>query len=134
MGNILPNQAPLPDWGIGLDCTLKCQSYLNQLSRTLNFHIRNLNRIRRFLNFDICHNAVRALILSKLDYCSYLLNGLTQKKISRLQRIQNRCARRIFKRPKLTHTTPLLHDLHWIPFLNVSNSEPLFMSLSVLTI
>ena len=29
--------------------------------------------------FDACRNAVRILILSKLDYCSCLLNGLTQK-------------------------------------------------------
>ena len=79
------------------------------------FHIRNLNRIRRFLDFDACHNAVRALILSKLDYCSCLLNGLTQKNITHLQRIQNRCAKLIFKRPKLTHASPLLHDLHWLP-------------------
>ena len=74
-----------------------------------------MNRIRRFLDFDACHNAVRALILSKLDYCSCLLNGLTQKNITRLQRIQKRCAKLIFKRPKLTHASPLLHDLHWLP-------------------
>ena len=49
------------------------------------FHIRKLNRIGQFLDFDACHNAVRALILSKLDYCSCLLNGLTQK--TRLHRI-----------------------------------------------
>ena len=62
-----------------------------------------------FLDFDACHNAVRALFLSKLDYCSCLLNGLTQKNITRLQRIQNRCAKLIFKRPKLTHAS------HWLP-------------------
>ena len=72
--------------------TMKMDDHVNQLSRSLNFHIHNLNRIRRFLDFDACHNAVRALILSKLDYCSCLLNGLTQKNITCLQRIQNRCA------------------------------------------
>ena len=94
---------------------MKTDDHVNQLSRILNFHIRNLNRIRRFLDFDAFHYAVRALILSKLDYCSCLLNGLTQKNITRLQRIQNRCAKLIFKRPKLTHASPLLHDLHWLP-------------------
>lgn len=89
--------------------------HVTQLSRSLNFQIRNLNRIRRFLDFNACHNAVRALILSKLDYCSCLLNGLSQKNISRLQRIQNRCARLIFKKPKLTHASPLLKELHWLP-------------------
>ena len=57
---------------------------------------------------------VRTLILSKLDYCSCLLNGLTRKNITRLQRIENGCAKLIFKRPKLTHASPLLHNLHWL--------------------
>ena len=50
-------------------------------------------------------------------YCSYLLNGLTQKKkISRLQRIQNRCAELIFERPKLTRAWHLC-SITFIGFL-----------------
>ena len=72
-------------------------------------------------------NDTTKTILSKLDYCSCLLNGLTQKNITRLRRIQSRYAKLIFKRPKLTHVFPLLHVLHWLLVLNVSNSTPLFM-------
>ena len=73
------------------------------------------NGVRRFLDFNSCHNAVRSLILSKLDYCGALLNGIFHKDITRLQRIQNRCARLIFKKPKRTHSSPLLQELHWLP-------------------
>ena len=52
--------------GTVFDHTIKMDDHVNQLLRSLNFHIRNLNRIRRFLDFDACHNAVRALILSEL--------------------------------------------------------------------
>ena len=107
-------------------------SKLMDLSRSLNFHISNLNRIRRFLDFDACHSAVRALILSKLDYFSRLLNGLTQKNITRLQRIQNRCAKLIFKRTKLLAMLLLCHVCSTtfmdFLFLNASNSAPLLMS------
>ena len=48
-------------------------------------------------------------------YCLLLLNGISHKDITRLQRIQNRCARLIFKKPKRTHSSPLLKELHWLP-------------------
>ena len=101
--------------GAVFDHDMKMSDHITQLCRSLNYQIRNLNRIRRFLDFDACNNAIRSLIISKLDYCSALLNGLSQKNIGRLQRIQNRCARLIFKKPKLTHTSPLLAELHWLP-------------------
>ena len=43
------------------------------------------------------------------------MNGISQKNLTRLQRIQNRCALLIFKKPKRTHSSPLLRDLHWLP-------------------
>ena len=61
------------------------------------------------------------------------------KNISRLQKIQNRCVRLIFKNPKITHASPLLHDLHWLPvshcikfrtlvhvFKHLSNLSPVY--------
>ena len=45
----------------------------------LTFISATWTELRRSLDFDACHNAARALILSKLDYCSWFLNGLTQK-------------------------------------------------------
>ena len=101
--------------GVVFDCHMKMGDHVTQLSRSLNFQIRNLNRIRRFLDFNTTHSAVRALILSRLDYCCALFNGVSQKNLTRLQRIQNRCARLIFKKPKRTHSSPLLKDLHWLP-------------------
>ena len=101
--------------GAVFDCQMKMSDHVTQLSRSLNFQIRNLNRIRRFLDFNSCHNAIRSLILSRLDYCNALLNGISQKDLSRLQRIQNRCARLVFRKPKFTHSNPLLKELHWLP-------------------
>lgn len=89
--------------------------YITHLSRSLNWQIRNLWKIRRFLSVDACSNAVRALVLSRMDYCSSLLNGISLKNLTRLQRLQNKCARLIFREPKYTHTSPLLHRLHWLP-------------------
>jgi len=101
--------------GVTFDYALNMSAHITTLSCSLNWQIRNLNRIRRFLTFDACHNAVRALILSRLDYCSSLFNGITKKNVNRLQRLQNKCARLIFQKPKRTHTSPLIRKLHWLP-------------------
>ena len=101
--------------GVIFDHDMKMSSYVAHLSKTLNWQIGNIWRIRRFLSFDACTNAVRTLVLSKIDYCSSLLNGMSQKNLTRLQLLQNKCARLIFREPKYTHTSPLLHSLHWLP-------------------
>ena len=111
-------------------------NHVTQLSRSLNFQIRNLNRTRRFLDFNSCYNAVRSLILSKLDYCGALLNGISHKDITRLQRIQNRCARLIFKKKKknkCTHSSLLKELHHGCQWPNVFNSAPLFIPSSLWT-
>ena len=101
--------------GAVFDSHMKMSNHITHLSCSLKFQIRNLNRIRRLLDFNSCHNAVRSFILSKLDYCGALLNGISQKDITHLQIIQNGCARLIFKTPKHTHSFPLLKELHWLP-------------------
>ena len=38
------------------------------ICKSVNFHIRNLWRIRKFITRDTCHHAVRASVLSRIDY------------------------------------------------------------------
>ena len=52
--------------------------------------------------------------MSRIDYCNILFNGISQRDLNRLQKLQNKCARLIYLQPKSTHVTPLLTDLHWL--------------------
>ena len=79
------------------------------------WQIYNLNRIRGYLDKDTCHNVVRALVLSRLDYGGCLLGGISKRDLGRLQRLQNKCARLICQKPKWSFATPLLNELHWLP-------------------
>ena len=58
---------------------------------------------------------VPAFVLSRLDYCNSLFAGLSNDKITKLQRIQTNAARLVLKQPKRHHRSPLLKDLHWLP-------------------
>ena len=95
--------------------------YITNLFRSINWQLRNLNRIRKFLDTNACHNIVRTLILSKLDYCNSLLYGI-DKKTSQSSLSSSKQmfpgSRLILKQPSRTHASPLLqslHHVHWLP-------------------
>ena len=44
--------------------------HVTKLMRTCFFHIRQLRSIRRSLTVDSSHALVRAMILTRLDYCN----------------------------------------------------------------
>ena len=82
-----------------------------------------------------------SLVLLCLDYCNSLLSGIPQQLIDKLQKVQNRSARLIFKTSKCTHVSPLLAELHWLPIAQrivykmsslcydvVSDTAPLYLS------
>ena len=89
--------------------------HVTGLCRSVNYHIRNITMIRKYLDYDTRHSVVRALVLSRLDYCNSLLTGLKQHDLNHLQKLQNKVARLIHMKPKYSHATPLLTDLHRLP-------------------
>ena len=87
-------------------------SHITNVSRTITFHLRNISRIRRFIDKDTCHHAVGSLILSRLDYCNGLLSSLPKSYTLRLQRLQNWAARLVFTINRRHESAPLLKSLH----------------------
>eukprot|EP00057_Strongylocentrotus_purpuratus_P020645 XP_011675119.1 PREDICTED: uncharacterized protein LOC105443539 [Strongylocentrotus purpuratus] len=101
--------------GVTLEPSVNLSLHVNLLSRSIKYHLRNLRRVRRFIDQSTCHAAARALILSRLDYCNSLFSVLSQRDLDRLQRLQNSAARLVFSAPLRTHITPLRLELHWLP-------------------
>ena len=83
--------------------------------KSINFTLWNMSRIRKFIDRDSCSHAMRALVLSRLDYANSLLAGCNTGDIKRLETLQNKAARIIFRVPRLESATPLLNTLHWLP-------------------
>ena len=101
-GHEIPSSPSIRNLGVIFDYSMTMAEHITNLSRSINWQLRNLNRIRKFLDTDTCHNIVRTLILSKLDYCNSLLYGIDNKHVNRLQVLQNKCARLILKQPSRT--------------------------------
>ena len=100
--------------GVIFDQHMTMSEHVTQLCRSINWQIRNIYHFRHFIDFETCHHIVRSLVLSKLDYCNVLLNGLAKKDLKRLQKLQNKCARLICQIPRSDHITPSLAQLHWL--------------------
>ena len=110
--------ATVKNLGVNLDSTMLMSDQVTSICQSANFHLRNLTRIRMYIDQNTCHAAVRALITSRLDYANSLLFGISQTDCKRLQLLQNRAAKLIYCASKYDHVTPLISDLHW---LTVSN-------------
>ena len=114
-GSVISPSASIKNLGIVFDNSLAMKNHVSSLCRTVNFHLRNLNRIRRYIDRSTCAHAVRSLILSRLDYGNSLLGGLSVSDVQRLQKLQNRAARLIYQVSKRTSAIPLIRELHWLP-------------------
>ena len=101
--------------GVTFDASLSMSAHIGSVCKTVNFHIRNLWRIRRFITQDACHSAVRSLVLSRIDYANSLLFNVRSVDLMRLQRLQNKAARLVFACGRDASSTDLLSSLHWLP-------------------
>ena len=101
--------------GVIFDTHMTMTSQISALCGSLNLHLRNITRIRRYLNFETCNHIIRSLLLSRIDNGNAILLGSNQTDITRLQRLQNWSAKLIFCARKYDHASPFLHQLHWLP-------------------
>ena len=114
-GSEIEPSKSIKNLGITFDPHLKMNLQVNSVCRTVNFHLRNIARIRRFIDQNTCAHAVRSLVLSRLDYGNSLLGGISRCNVKRLQVLQNRAARLVFCVNRRTSAAPLLRELHWLP-------------------
>ena len=74
--------------------------------------LRQIRSVRRSLSREALLTLIRALVVSKLDYCNSVLVRVSQS-LRRLQSVLNAAARLVFS-TRSEHVTPLLRGLHWL--------------------
>ena len=86
----------------------------DSITRKCGYHIRNLYAIKRFITRDLLIILVKALIISRIDFCNALYVGQPKYLIDRLQTVQNRCARLVCGLPPRSPTSAVIRSLHWL--------------------
>ena len=79
--------------GVIFDETMSMKDHVNTIVKTVNFHLRKIYRIRRFITVDSCNQFARSLILSRLDYANSLSYGIAAKDRRKLQKLQNKAVK-----------------------------------------
>ena len=80
-----------------LGCWFDSRLSITKLCASLFYYIYHIRRIRKYLSRQLPEILVHAFITSRLDYCNGLLYGLPDCLLNKLQRVQNACARLIFR-------------------------------------
>ena len=115
-GNIISPSTSARNLGVTCDSSLSLTKHISSICKSAYYQIRQLRQIRSSLDISSAIILANSLVISKLDYCNSLLNGLPKSSINRLQVVQNSLARTIYPSAKRSdHVSPLLHKLHWLP-------------------
>jgi len=90
------------------------RTHVTAVARSCFAALRQIRSVRRTLPRHALLTLIRALVISKVDYCCSVLAGISGYQLSRLQSVLNAAARLIFSARRSDHTTPLLRELHWL--------------------
>ena len=101
--------------GVIFDTYMTMSSQISSLCRSVSYHLWNISRIQRFLDYNTCNDIVCSPVLSRLDFGNVLLMGANAKQIARLKVLQNWAAKLIFSVAKKIMLPQLLKQLHWLP-------------------
>ena len=89
--------------------------HVNLICKSGFYHLRNIARIKKCLNYNALETIIHAFISSRMDYCNTLLAGVPECVTQKVQYLQNSAARLLSGTRKYDHITPVLKSLHWLP-------------------
>ena len=101
--------------GVRLDSALTLEEQVSQVCRASCAQLKNLSRIKKCLDKKSLERLVHAYITTRLDFSNALYYGITDRILSKLQTVQNSCARLLVNLNRYAHVTPVLKQLHWLP-------------------
>ena len=100
--------------GFKLDCNLNFKCQINSLKTSCFNKLRKINKMHVHLSTKQIQSLVQGLVMSSLDYCNALYNGISKSQLHQLHIIQNRACRTILNLKQSDDVDLHLKDLHWL--------------------
>ena len=99
LGNniFIPASYEAVNLGFKLDSEVTFSNHISMILSQSYSMISMIGRIQTYLTVPDLRCLVQCIIISKLDNCNSLLYGISEYEIGRLQKLQNSCARLIYK-------------------------------------
>jgi len=102
------------DLGLYIDCDVSLQTHVTATVRSCFAALRQIRSVRPCLPRHALLSLIRALVVSKVDYCCSVLAGVSRRLLYSLQSILNVTARLVLSVRRSERITPLLRELHWL--------------------
>ena len=99
--------------GVRIECDTAMKNHVTTVVRSCFAALRQIRSVQRSLSRHALITLLRALVVSKVDYCNSVLAGVSGHLMDRLQSVLNAAARLIFSAQISDSITPLLRELHW---------------------
>ena len=100
--------------GFRLDSIRSFRNQVQSVKTSSFLKLRNISKMKAFLNQHQLKTLIEALIHSLLDYCNSLYFGIDNSLLSQLQSIQNSSCRIIFNLKRRDSVSEFLQKLHWL--------------------
>ena len=69
--------------GVEFNACMSMSTYIASLCKSINFHLRNIARIRRFIDRAACERGICSLVTSRLDYANSLIYGINKTDLTK---------------------------------------------------
>ena len=93
----IPPKMKVRNLGVIFDTESSMMPFINNTVSTCYFHLKTISLIKNNLTQEACAAAVRAMILSILDYANSLLVGAPEGMLDKLHVVQNNAAQVIHR-------------------------------------
>ena len=101
--------------GVCLDSELSFTVHVSKTVSACFSRLRQVRSLRRSLPQYLLCTLITSLVITRLEYCISVLNGIPTQQINRLQSILNSSARLVYGSSRFSSVTPLLQKLGWLP-------------------
>ena len=100
--------------GVWLDKNLTMNKHVNNIVSHCYKILRNISRIKKYLQQTHIERLVHAVVTSRLDYCNCLFINISKENLKKLQKVQNAAARLVLGKRRRDSATLALRELHWL--------------------
>ena len=111
----VPPSATVRNLGVIMDSKLDFHAHVSDVRKSCFFQLKRLKSIRTFIPESQFATLIHAFITSRLDFCNSFFFALPDNLVSRLQIIQNSCAKCITGTNLYSSATEARIKLHWLP-------------------
>jgi len=97
------------DLGVHLDADMSMTAHVTATVRSCFAVLRQIHSVHHSLSRDALVALIRALVVTKLDYCCSVMVGMSGTLLRRLQSVLNAAVRLVFSARRSDHITPVRH-------------------------